>query len=72
MLLLYPQAGRYSDGSELLGWAGWDHLAQMQALTTVYLDRKTHGAWPTRRLRPLLAGLMVIDQMRDGLVVSKF
>ncbi|MET8199561.1 DUF7008 domain-containing protein [Micromonospora taraxaci] len=27
----YPQAGRDSDGSELLGWAGWGHLAQAQA-----------------------------------------
>nr|WP_230416072.1 BREX-2 system adenine-specific DNA-methyltransferase PglX [Micromonospora tarapacensis] len=53
----YPGAGRDSDGSELLGWAGWDHLAQAQALATVYLDRKTQEAWPAHRLLPLLAGL---------------
>ncbi|WP_433386866.1 DUF7008 domain-containing protein [Micromonospora sp. KLBMP9576] len=52
----YPQAGRDSGGSELLGWAGWDHLAQ--ALATVYLDRKTQEAWPAERLLPLLAGLL--------------
>ncbi|MBM0236308.1 BREX-2 system adenine-specific DNA-methyltransferase PglX [Micromonospora sp. ATA32] len=57
----YPQAGRDSDGSELLGWAGWDHLKQAQALATVYLDRKTQEAWPAHRLLPLLAGLAEIE-----------
>ncbi|MEU8338715.1 BREX-2 system adenine-specific DNA-methyltransferase PglX [Micromonospora tulbaghiae] len=57
----YPQAGRDSDGSELLGWAGWDHLAQAQALASVYLDRKTQEAWPADRLLPLLAGLVEIE-----------
>jgi len=27
--------GRSTDNSELLGWAGWDQLAQAQALATV-------------------------------------
>lgn len=57
----YPQAGRDSDGSELLGWAGWDHLKQAQALATVYLDRKTQEAWPAHRLLPLLAGMVEIE-----------
>ncbi|MET8084673.1 hypothetical protein [Micromonospora sp. NPDC005237] len=57
----YPQAGRDSDGSELLGWAGWDHLKQAQALATIYLDRKTQEAWPAERLLPLLAGLVEIE-----------
>ncbi|MFI6233922.1 BREX-2 system adenine-specific DNA-methyltransferase PglX [Micromonospora sp. NPDC050784] len=57
----YPQAGRDSDGSELLGWAGWDHLKQAQALATVYLDRRTQEAWPAHRLLPLLAGLVEIE-----------
>ncbi|GAA0398826.1 BREX-2 system adenine-specific DNA-methyltransferase PglX [Micromonospora gifhornensis] len=57
----YPGAGRDSDGSELLGWAGWDHLAQAQALATVYLDRKTQEVWPAHRLLPLLAGLAEIE-----------
>ncbi|SIR90405.1 BREX-2 system adenine-specific DNA-methyltransferase PglX [Micromonospora avicenniae] len=57
----YPQAGRDSDGSELLGWTGWDHLAQAQALATVYLDRKTQEAWSAHRLLPLLAGLVEIE-----------
>jgi hypothetical protein len=57
----YPKAGRDGDGSELLGWAGWDHLAQAQALATVYLDRKTQAAWPRERLLPLLAGLVELE-----------
>jgi len=57
----YPKAGRDGDGTELLGWAGWDHLAQAQALATVYLDRKTNAAWPAERLLPLLAGLAELE-----------
>ncbi|MEW2442731.1 BREX-2 system adenine-specific DNA-methyltransferase PglX [Micromonospora marina] len=57
----YPQAGRDSDGSELLGWAGWDHLAQAQALAAVYLDRRTQERWPAHRLLPLLAGLAEVE-----------
>ncbi|MFF3865452.1 BREX-2 system adenine-specific DNA-methyltransferase PglX [Micromonospora sp. NPDC001898] len=53
----YPKAGRDGDGTQLLGWAGWDHLAQAQALATVYLDRKLQAAWPAERLLPLLAGI---------------
>ncbi|MBB5479501.1 SAM-dependent methyltransferase [Micromonospora parathelypteridis] len=57
----YPKAGRDGDGTELLGWAGWDHLAQAQALATVYLDRKLQAAWPADRLLPLLAGIAELE-----------
>ncbi|MGB2567457.1 BREX-2 system adenine-specific DNA-methyltransferase PglX [Micromonospora citrea] len=57
----YPRAGRDNDGTELLGWAGWDHLAQAQALATVYLDRKLQAAWPADRLLPLLAGIAELE-----------
>ncbi|MFI6131908.1 BREX-2 system adenine-specific DNA-methyltransferase PglX [Micromonospora sp. NPDC051141] len=57
----YPKAGRDGDGTELLGWAGWDHLAQAQALATVYLDRKLQAAWPAERLLPLLAGIVELE-----------
>jgi hypothetical protein len=53
----YPKVGRDGDATELLGWAGWDHLGQAQALATVYLDRKNQAAWAADRLLPLLAGL---------------
>ncbi|WP_433531867.1 BREX-2 system adenine-specific DNA-methyltransferase PglX [Micromonospora sp. CA-263727] len=57
----YPKAGRDGDATELLGWAGWDHLAQAQALATVYLDRKLQAAWPPERLLPLLAGIAELE-----------
>ena len=57
----YPRMGRDGDSTELLGWAGWDHLAQAQALATVYLDRKTNAGWPAQRLLPLLAGLADLE-----------
>ncbi|BCJ76183.1 DNA methylase [Catellatospora sp. IY07-71] len=57
----YPRMGRDEDGTELLGWAGWDHLQQAQALATVYLDRKQQAGWPVDRLLPLLAGLAELE-----------
>jgi hypothetical protein len=57
----YPRAGRDSDGTELLGWAGWDHLAQARALAAVYLDRNTQAGWQAARLLPLLAGLVELE-----------
>ncbi|GIF49325.1 type I restriction-modification system DNA methylase subunit [Asanoa ferruginea] len=57
----YPKAGRDGDGTELIGWAGWDHLAQAQALATIYLDRKTQGGWKADRLLPLLAGIAELE-----------
>ncbi|MEN3612321.1 hypothetical protein AAH979_22565 [Plantactinospora sp. ZYX-F-223] len=56
-----PGASRDTDGSELLGRAGWDHLAQAQALATTYLDRKTQELWSPERLLPLLAGLLELE-----------
>jgi hypothetical protein len=57
----YPHAGRDGDPSEVLGWAGWDHLAQARALATTYLDRKQQAGWPAERLLPLLAGLVEVE-----------
>src|SRR5262249_9709811 len=57
----YPKSALSSDAGELLGWAGWDHLAQAQALATLYLDRKTQTAWPPHRLLPLLAGIAELE-----------
>ncbi|WP_131770148.1 BREX-2 system adenine-specific DNA-methyltransferase PglX, partial [Candidatus Protofrankia californiensis] len=51
----YPDASR--DGTLLLGWAGWDHLQQAQALTTYVTERREFDAWEAGKLTPLLAGL---------------
>ena len=53
----YPDASPGSDGSLLLGWAGWDHLERAQALRTLIEERRTVDGWGTARLTPLLAGL---------------
>jgi len=52
----YPAAGRDSDPTELLGWAGWDHAEQALALAGLVSARIEDG-WDTPRLVPLLAGL---------------
>jgi SAM-dependent methyltransferase len=46
------------DPSPLVGWAGWDHLQQAQALVGLYQKRKTSDGWQGEQLKPLLAGLM--------------
>jgi hypothetical protein len=51
----YPNASR--DGTLLLGWAGWDHLQQAQALATYVAERRDLDAWGRGELTPLLAGL---------------
>ncbi|MET8349018.1 BREX-2 system adenine-specific DNA-methyltransferase PglX [Micromonospora sp. NPDC005206] len=57
----YPKAGRDADKTPVIGWAGWDHVDQAQALATLYLERKTQDAWPVERLLPLLAGLVELE-----------
>jgi hypothetical protein len=52
----YPGAGRETDPTPLLGWAGWDHAQQALALATVIADRESEGR-PDERLVPLVAGL---------------
>ena len=51
----YPGSSR--DGTLLLGWAGWEHLQQAQALTAYITERRELDAWNAERLKPLLAGL---------------
>ncbi|WP_211267357.1 BREX-2 system adenine-specific DNA-methyltransferase PglX [Nonomuraea candida] len=53
----YPYASPETDGSLLLGWAGWDHLQRAQALFTLMEERRSGDGWEADRLAPLLAGL---------------
>ncbi|ACU95595.1 hypothetical protein Svir_05210 [Saccharomonospora viridis DSM 43017] len=53
----YPDASPDADPSLLLGWAGWDHKDQAQALVNLINDRTADAGWETERLTPLLAGL---------------
>ncbi len=53
----YPDAAPGADSSLLLGWAGWDHKDQAQALVNIVNDRGEGEGWATEALTPLLAGL---------------
>jgi hypothetical protein len=54
--VLLPGTRVGSDGSSVIGWAGWDHLQLARALSGHYVARKDDGAEPDE-LTPLLAGL---------------
>lgn len=54
--VLYPDAGRSTDPTALLGWGGWDHAQQSLALSIIMGQREAEG-WDDRRLVPLVAGL---------------
>jgi hypothetical protein len=54
--IVYPGAGRETDPTPLLGWAGWDHAQQSLALSLVIGEREKEG-WADERLVPLVAGL---------------
>jgi hypothetical protein len=54
--ILYPDAGRETDPTPLVGWAGWDHAQQALALSLIIGEREKDG-WGDDRLEPLVAGL---------------
>ncbi|MFJ3831700.1 BREX-2 system adenine-specific DNA-methyltransferase PglX [Streptomyces sp. NPDC090046] len=56
----YPDSGPDSDPTILLGWAGWDHKDQAQALINLVNDRTDEAGWETARISPLLAGLQEV------------
>ena len=49
--ILYPEAGRETDPTLLLGWAGWDHAQQSLALATIITERQAEG-WPAEQVDP--------------------
>lgn len=53
---VYPGAGRATDPTPLLGWAGWNHAQQGIALATIYAQREAEGA-ALSELVPLVAGI---------------
>jgi hypothetical protein len=55
--ILYPGAEREGDPTPVLGWAGWDHREQAEALVLYFQEMQEREGWPKDRLAPLLAGL---------------
>lgn len=56
--ITYPGLERDSDRTPVLGWAGWNHLEQAQALSGYYQRMRTEEGWEPERLKPILAGLL--------------
>jgi hypothetical protein len=56
--ILYSGLEGASDSSPVIGWAGWDHLKQAQALTAYYQHLKEQEGLSVERLKPALAGLL--------------
>jgi hypothetical protein len=57
--IVYPGAGRATDPTPLLGWAGWNHAQQGIALATIYTQREAEGT-ALAELVPLVAGIAEI------------
>ncbi len=54
----YPDAGPEADPKLVLGWAGWDHRDQAQAIINLVADRVERDNWQSEQLTPLLAGML--------------
>lgn len=54
--ILYPDAGRVTDPTPLLGWAGWNHGQQGLALAAIYALRESEGV-EHKQLVPVVAGI---------------
>ena len=54
--IAYPDVGRATDPTPLLGWAGWNHAHQGLALATIYALRESEGT-PLEELVPAVAGI---------------
>ena len=62
--IAYPDAGRETDPTPVLGWAGWDHAQQSLALSLLITWREADG-WGDDRLVPLVAGLAELQPWLD-------
>jgi len=58
--ICYPGAERPGDASMVIGWAGWDHLAQARALARLLVERAGDGLDPGQQLA-LVAGLIELE-----------
>ena len=54
----FPHCQRDADGSLVVTWAGYNHLARALAIAAYYQERKDSDGWPAERLVPLLAGVI--------------
>jgi len=52
-----PFCEKAGDTTQVIGWAGLDHLQRATAIATWYLDRKEKDGWQTEQLLPMLNAL---------------
>jgi len=57
----YPGAERAGDASAVIGWAGWDHLAQARALARLVVERSTREGLSADAHLSLVAGLVELE-----------
>lgn len=62
--IAYPEAGRATDPTPLLGWGGWDHAQQSLALARIIQERDADGA-DESTLIPLIAGMAELQPWLD-------
>lgn len=60
----YPGAQRTGDRTPVIGWAGWDHAEQAQALAREAGTQRALGA-DAEQLTPLVAGLVELEPWLD-------
>jgi hypothetical protein len=53
----FPHCQREGDSSLVVGWAGWNHLQQAEAIAAYYVAMKDTEGWAAERLTPILAAL---------------
>ncbi len=54
----FPYCERDVDRTPVIGWAGWDHLQQAQAIAAYYERVKNQEGWTPERRVPLLTGIL--------------
>jgi hypothetical protein len=54
----FPFCERDVDQTPVIGWAGWDHLQQAQAIAAYYERVKDQEGWTFERRVPLLTGIL--------------
>ncbi|MBE7325177.1 BREX-2 system adenine-specific DNA-methyltransferase PglX [Nocardioides sp. Y6] len=62
--IAYPGVQRTGDSTPVIGWAGWDHAEQAQALAREFGQQQALGA-DSEQLIPLLAGLAELQPWLD-------
>lgn len=62
--IAYPGVGRIGDKTAVIGWAGWDHAEQAQALARELGTQQGLGA-EREQLLPLVAGLVELEPWLD-------